>query len=187
MIFVSHRLARSSRLADRVTVLRDGHSVGGGLVTDFDRRSLIELMVGRALENFDATHDRRRASATRPCCACATTRSRAPSRHLARRRAGRDRRARRARRRRPLRAARGDLRPAPRARDASSSTASRSPSGAPARRSAPALGFVPADRKRQGLVQQMSVRDNLMMASTSRLRPLPHARQGGRGRDGGAR
>jgi ABC-type sugar transport system ATPase subunit len=31
------------------------------------------------------------------------------------------------------------------------------------------LGFVPADRKVQGLVQQMSVRDNLMMASTSRL------------------
>jgi ABC-type sugar transport system ATPase subunit len=30
------------------------------------------------------------------------------------------------------------------------------------------VGFVPADRKLQGLVQQMSVRDNLMMAASSR-------------------
>ena len=86
-IFVSHRLGEVFALADRVTVLRDGHTVGGGMVADFDRARLIALMVGRELENFDATHDgasddrRRRAARARlqPRRAASTT-SRSTSR-----------------------------------------------------------------------------------------------------------
>jgi ABC-type sugar transport system ATPase subunit len=48
-IFVSHRLNEVFALADRVTVMRDGHTVGGGLAEEFDAQRLIQLMVGRAL------------------------------------------------------------------------------------------------------------------------------------------
>jgi ABC-type sugar transport system ATPase subunit len=48
-IFVSHRLNEVFLLADRVTVMRDGHTVGGGLAAEFDAQRLIQLMVGRAL------------------------------------------------------------------------------------------------------------------------------------------
>ncbi len=49
-IFVSHRMREVFALVDRVTVLRDGETVGGGLIDAFDEASLIELMVGRELE-----------------------------------------------------------------------------------------------------------------------------------------
>ena len=48
-IFVSHRLNEVFELADRYTVLRDGRTVGSGSVSAIDRDGLIELMVGRAL------------------------------------------------------------------------------------------------------------------------------------------
>jgi ABC-type sugar transport system ATPase subunit len=48
-IFVSHRLKEVYDLADSVTVLRDGETVGTGSATDFDRPKLIQLMVGRDL------------------------------------------------------------------------------------------------------------------------------------------
>ena len=69
-IFVSHRLGEIFALADRVTVLRDGHTVGGGMVADFDRARLIELMVGRALENFDVEHHGAKGGTL--SCACAS-------------------------------------------------------------------------------------------------------------------
>ena len=54
VIFVSHRLSEIFELADRITVLRDGRTVGGGPAAEFDRPRLIELMVGRELdEAFD--------------------------------------------------------------------------------------------------------------------------------------
>jgi ABC-type sugar transport system ATPase subunit len=53
-IFVSHRINEIFAVADRVTVLRDGHTVGGGPAGDFDRAKLIHLMVGRALEDAAA-------------------------------------------------------------------------------------------------------------------------------------
>jgi ABC-type sugar transport system ATPase subunit len=48
-IFVSHRLNEIFALADRVTVMRDGHTVGSGPAAEFDRQRTIHLMVGRAL------------------------------------------------------------------------------------------------------------------------------------------
>jgi len=50
IIYISHRLEEIDRIADRVTVLRDGVEVGNRRVSEVDRRQLIELMVGREME-----------------------------------------------------------------------------------------------------------------------------------------
>jgi len=47
VIYISHRLEEIFGLADRVTVLRDGHSVGTQEVGAIDEAGLIRLMVGR--------------------------------------------------------------------------------------------------------------------------------------------
>jgi len=51
VIFVSHRLHEVFALADRVTVLRDGRTVGSAPAGELDRPTLIGLMVGGALED----------------------------------------------------------------------------------------------------------------------------------------
>ena len=50
IIYVSHRLEEVFALADRITVLRDGASVGTWKRADLDRARLIEAMVGRPLD-----------------------------------------------------------------------------------------------------------------------------------------
>ena len=50
IVFVSHRLDEVFALADRVSVLRDGRSLGTREAAGLGRRELIELMVGRPLE-----------------------------------------------------------------------------------------------------------------------------------------
>ncbi len=47
VIYISHRLEEIFALADRVTVLRDGESVGTHPASDIDEGTLIHLMVGR--------------------------------------------------------------------------------------------------------------------------------------------
>jgi rhamnose transport system ATP-binding protein len=47
VIYISHRLEEIFALADRVTVLRDGESVGTRPVSEIDEATLIRLMVGR--------------------------------------------------------------------------------------------------------------------------------------------
>jgi rhamnose transport system ATP-binding protein len=49
VIYISHRLEEIFALADRVTVLRDGESVGTYTTTEIDKASLIRLMIGREL------------------------------------------------------------------------------------------------------------------------------------------
>jgi rhamnose transport system ATP-binding protein len=49
IIYISHRLEEIFALADRVTVLRDGSSVGSTGVTETDEARLIRMMVGREL------------------------------------------------------------------------------------------------------------------------------------------
>lgn len=56
VVFVSHHLDEVMRIADRVVVLRDGHSRGTLLRGEFDRAGLERLMVGR-----DITTNARRA------------------------------------------------------------------------------------------------------------------------------
>ena len=71
IIFVSHRLQEVFELADRVTVLRDGQTVGEALAVELDRPQLIHLMVGRALEEIEPP--RPRSAAVAPSCACGVT------------------------------------------------------------------------------------------------------------------
>jgi rhamnose transport system ATP-binding protein len=51
VIYISHRLDELPRLADRVTVLRDGRTVGTEAMADVDAATLIRLMVGRDVES----------------------------------------------------------------------------------------------------------------------------------------
>jgi ABC-type sugar transport system ATPase subunit len=47
IIYISHRLEEILRLADRITVLRDGHSVGTQPASSVNQRELVRWMVGR--------------------------------------------------------------------------------------------------------------------------------------------
>jgi rhamnose transport system ATP-binding protein len=52
VIYISHRLEEIFALADRVTVLRDGESVGTKPVGEMNEASLIALMVGREVSHI---------------------------------------------------------------------------------------------------------------------------------------
>lgn len=58
VVYISHKLEEVFRLADTVTVLRDGRWVGTYPVTEVDRHRLIALMVGRDLEPAPVTAGR---------------------------------------------------------------------------------------------------------------------------------
>lgn len=51
IIFVSHRLDELWQLCDAVTILRDGRLVHTGSMADLDRRALISHMLGREIED----------------------------------------------------------------------------------------------------------------------------------------
>lgn len=52
IVYISHFLDEIDEIADRYAVLRDGESVGAGLVSDSTTESLIELMIGRAIDDM---------------------------------------------------------------------------------------------------------------------------------------
>src|SRR5262245_1371868 len=54
VVFVSHRLNEVFAIADRVTVLRDGLTVGSSPAAELDKRRLISLMIGREHQEMDA-------------------------------------------------------------------------------------------------------------------------------------
>jgi ABC-type sugar transport system ATPase subunit len=167
-IFVSHRLKEVFDLVDRVTVLRDGHTVGEAPVAELDRPKLIQLMVGRALEEIEPPAAQERAGGaalrvrglTLPHGFADVDLDVAPGEIVGLAGligAGRSE---------LLEALFGLRRPAGGTVEVSGrEVAFRSP-----RQSIRGgVAFVPADRKLQGLVLDMSVRENLVMASTSRL------------------
>jgi ABC-type sugar transport system ATPase subunit len=49
IIYISHRLEEILRLADRITVLRDGHSIGTQSTSEVKQRELVRWMVGREI------------------------------------------------------------------------------------------------------------------------------------------
>ncbi len=57
MIYVSHRLDEVFQLADRVAVLRDGSLVGECRVAETTPDALVGLIVGRALDRFEAQRE----------------------------------------------------------------------------------------------------------------------------------
>jgi rhamnose transport system ATP-binding protein len=57
IIYISHRLEEILAIADRVTVLRDGESVGTAARAGVDRAGLIRLMVGRELSSVFPKQD----------------------------------------------------------------------------------------------------------------------------------
>jgi len=57
-IYVSHRMDEIFRLCDTITVLRDGRHVATRLASTLDRGALIELMIGRRLDEYFPRHVR---------------------------------------------------------------------------------------------------------------------------------
>jgi ABC-type sugar transport system ATPase subunit len=57
ILYVSHRLDEILRIADRVTVIRDGHYIATERTGDLDYDRLVGLMVGGALELAEPHHD----------------------------------------------------------------------------------------------------------------------------------
>ena len=51
IIYISHRIAEVERIADRVTILRDGAVVGDGAARDLGAGEIVRMMVGRPLED----------------------------------------------------------------------------------------------------------------------------------------
>ncbi len=51
VVYISHRLDEIFEVADRVMVMRDGEHVGTRAVSEISRNELIEMMVGRKIEN----------------------------------------------------------------------------------------------------------------------------------------
>jgi ABC-type sugar transport system ATPase subunit len=177
-IFVSHRLQEVFDLVDRVTVLRDGHTVGEAPVAELDRATLIQLMVGRTLEETEPPPVQEREGHAALRVRGLTLQQGlndvdldvAPGEIVGL--AG------------LVGAGRSELletifglhrRVAGTVEVDGRLTSFRSPRQA----IRGGIAFVPADRKIQGLVLEMSVRENLVMASTSRLSRLrrPAARR----------
>jgi ribose transport system ATP-binding protein len=52
VIYISHFLEEVTRVADRVTVLRDGQTVGGGPKDEMSVQRIVELMVGREVQDL---------------------------------------------------------------------------------------------------------------------------------------
>jgi ABC-type sugar transport system ATPase subunit len=171
VIFVSHRLQEVFELADRITVLRDGRTVGEAPAGDLDRSTLIHLMVGRALEEIEPPAAQelggrpalRLRGLTLPPTVSAVDLDVEPGEIVGL--AG------------LVGAGRSELmetvfglhRASAGSVEVEGGPASfRSPQEAIRGR----VAFVPADRKVQGLVHEMTVRENLVMASTSRFARL---------------
>ena len=50
IVYISHRLEELSHIADRVTIMRDGHYITDGNFTDFTMDEIIQNMVGREIK-----------------------------------------------------------------------------------------------------------------------------------------
>jgi simple sugar transport system ATP-binding protein len=54
LIFISHKLGEVMAISDRVTVLRDGRSVGSSKTSQVSRGELVRMMVGRDVKELEA-------------------------------------------------------------------------------------------------------------------------------------
>ncbi len=51
-VYISHKLDEVTRIADRVTVLRDGASIGTSPIKEIDKPEIIRRMVGRSIDDL---------------------------------------------------------------------------------------------------------------------------------------
>ena len=65
IVFISHFLDQIFEITDRVTVLRNGRLVGTEATRDIDRVRLVNLMLGRELEQEVRSHGKTHAGAGR--------------------------------------------------------------------------------------------------------------------------
>jgi simple sugar transport system ATP-binding protein len=66
ILFVTHFLDQTYAMADRITVMRNGRVVGEHLTKDLPKLDLVSLMVGRALAASDLVTSRRTPAQVRP-------------------------------------------------------------------------------------------------------------------------
>lgn len=59
VIYISHRIQEFTRIADRITVLRDGAKIGTVAINDTDEGALVEMMTGRAIDEIYPHIERR--------------------------------------------------------------------------------------------------------------------------------
>lgn len=52
ILYISHRLKEIFEIADRVTVLRDGHLVGTEEIKNLNQEAIVRMMVGRDIESY---------------------------------------------------------------------------------------------------------------------------------------
>lgn len=52
MIYITHKMDEIFRIADDITIIRDGQHVDSGLASSYDESKLISLMVGRTIESI---------------------------------------------------------------------------------------------------------------------------------------
>jgi ribose transport system ATP-binding protein len=52
IVYISHFLEEIEQIADRITVLRDGRTVGTGALREWSRQRIVEAMVGRQVEEM---------------------------------------------------------------------------------------------------------------------------------------
>lgn len=52
VIYISHRIQEFTRIANRITVLRDGAKIGTVAIDDTDEGALVEMMTGRAIDEI---------------------------------------------------------------------------------------------------------------------------------------
>ncbi|KUM90901.1 sugar ABC transporter ATP-binding protein [Streptomyces pseudovenezuelae] len=57
ILFVSHFLDQIYEICDRMTVLRNGALVGEHMVSDLDQVGLIQLMIGKAMDQLEGLHE----------------------------------------------------------------------------------------------------------------------------------
>jgi ABC-type sugar transport system ATPase subunit len=56
VLYVSHRMPEIFRLCDTITVLRDGRHVATRPIASLDERELVQLMIGRHIEQYFPSH-----------------------------------------------------------------------------------------------------------------------------------